>query len=610
MAAFLSVVAPHIDVKIPTGKAFGDGHALRSCPIHTKMTVQTGNVLRFFATNSEVLVHEIKKIVDDFAIFVLRNGQGDSNTVRGGTELSAENTKLQNQKAGAQTRPNILLITTDQQRGDCIGVEGRGVKTPNIDALCDRGTRFSTCITPHPMCQPARAAILTGKLPYSNGVRDNGRNLAPEYAANGIGGIFADAGYHTEFIGKAHLSTHETFHATGSPECYNSTADYPADWDGPYMGFDKVGLTLRPHHHCNWIGPPYTLQYENFLNQDGQGEARWLKAKEAVEPKSSHFQAWSSALDHQWMSTPWIGDQTVEMIEKSGESDQPFCAWVSFPDPHPPFLATSSWTTHHDKDEIEIAKNYKLDPERRVWWHQAFLDQKKKKPLQRKHAAGLPDWGEFGILTEENLRDITSIYFGMISAIDHEVGRIVAALEASGQLENTIIVFTSDHGDWMGDHGLLLKGPMLYDGLLRVPMIMAGPGVPEGHVVSDPVSTLDLRSTFADMADIAAEDDDGNSLVGVLNGDESREYALNEWEVDAKRSGIDLDLRTIRTKRYRMSVDLITGAGELYDMNEDPEEMQDLWGDPAHKAAQAMLMELIQARPEPAIPAAPRVGWH
>lgn len=110
-----------------------------------------------------------------------------------------------------QKKPNVILISTDQQRGDCIGAEGRGVQTPNLDRIAANGVRFNNCITPHPMCQLARASILTGKLPYSHGVRDNGRDLDPAFGLVGLGGLFAAAGYDKRFIGKAHLSSQQTF---------------------------------------------------------------------------------------------------------------------------------------------------------------------------------------------------------------------------------------------------------------------------------------------------------------------------------------------------------------------------------------------------------------
>lgn len=505
-------------------------------------------------------------------------------------------------------RPNVILITTDQHRGDCIGLDTRNVQTPNIDELSRRGARFTKCITPHPMCQSARASILTGKLPYSHGVRDNGRNLDAAFGKNGLGGIFADNGYSTHFIGKAHLSSNETFDATGSPECYHSTADFPADWGGPYFGFNEVELMLRPHHHCGWSDAPYTLHYENFLDADGDGRARWDKAKKHATPDTSHFQAWRSDLNDEWHSSPWVGNRTTDLIAR--KNSEPFFAWVSFPDPHPPFLAAEPWSTMYDPNSVDIPEHRTLDLQNRPWWHSAFMESSVRKNIKRPNPAEGEDWGANDPMNEQQLRDITAIYYGMISAVDHQVGRIVEALKKTNQLDNTIIVFCADHGEWLGDHGLLLKGPMLYDGLLRVPLVVAGPGVSQNKVINDPVSTLDLRQTFADLCGFAITPDNGKSLGPLIEGQEGRDFALNEWEVDATRSGIDLDLRTIRSKQHRMSVDLLSGAGELYDLHEDPEELINLFDDPAAKAVRSSLFEMLHSRPDDMVPAAARVGWH
>ena len=507
------------------------------------------------------------------------------------------------------TKPrNVILISTDQHRGDCLGVESRSVETPHLDRLCREGTHFSTCITPHPMCQPARASILTGKLPYSHGVRDNGRNLDKAFAKDGLGGMFSDAGFKTTFIGKAHFGSNETFHATGYPECYFSTADYPADWNGPYFGFETVELMLRPHHHCTWKDRPYTLHYENFLDANGGGSARWAKAKDHVPPETSHMQVWRSALEAEWHSSSWIGDRAVEMIEGSG--DTPFFAWASFPDPHPPFLVAKPWSDMYPPDAVDLPEHRELDLDNRPWWHRAFVDSPARKKISRPHAEGGIFWGDTSGIGDRELRDITAIYYAMISAVDHQVGRIIKALESADKLGDTLIVFISDHGEWLGDHGLLLKGPMLYDGLLRVPCIFRGPSVPKGVVIDAPVSTLDLHATFAEICGLRARETDGTSLVPVMRGQGTREFALNEWEVDAERSGIDLDLRTLRTRRHRMSVDLITKAGELYDLQEDPHETVNLFDDPGHTGLRDEMQGMLASRPDTIIPAAPRVGWH
>lgn len=509
----------------------------------------------------------------------------------------------------SKMRPNVILISTDQQRGDCIGPEGRGVRTPNIDRIGQRGVRFSKCITPHPMCQAARASILTGKLPYSHGVRDNGRDLDEAFGAQGLGGLFTSAGYATHFIGKAHLSSQQTFEPTGRPECYTSAKDFGPDWRGDYFGFSNVQMMLRPHHHTQWYAPPEALHYEYWLDQGGQGQARWDHAKDRLDPPTAHFQAWRSALDKPWHSTAWIGDRAIEMIEDQG--DAPLMAWVSFPDPHPPFLSPKPWCDLYGPEDVTIAKHSNLDLESRPWWHRAFVEDRAK-PIKQgsQHNAGGVDWGQKGDLTDEALRDITAIYFGMISAVDAQVGRILDALEAKGELDNTYIIFISDHGEWLGDHGLLLKGPMLYDGLLRVPCLVCGPGVPAGVVVDDPIGTIDVLANAAEFAGIEAGTTHGQPWKPLWNGTGTRDFALSEYEVDARRSAVDMDLMTVRSRTHRMSIDMRTQTGELYDMEEDPHEMHNLFDDPSRRVLRTELVDMIKSRPDDMIPSAPRVGWH
>jgi arylsulfatase A-like enzyme len=159
-------------------------------------------------------------------------------------------------------RPNILFITSDQQRGDCYGFEGRKVSTPHLDMLAAGGTRFSACITPNVVCQPSRASILTGLLPRTHGVRDNGIDLDADLGEAGWAGTLAKAGYGTGFIGKAHFSTFHTFAPTGRPECRSSSQDYGADWRGPYMGFEHAEMMIAGHNMFLPQKPPEGLAYE------------------------------------------------------------------------------------------------------------------------------------------------------------------------------------------------------------------------------------------------------------------------------------------------------------------------------------------------------------
>lgn len=502
--------------------------------------------------------------------------------------------------------PNILFITSDQHRGDCYGFEGRAVKTPHLDRMATDGTRFSACITPAVFCQPARASILTGLLPYTHGVADNGINLDPKLGEAGFAGTLAKAGYDTAFIGKAHFSTRATFNPTDTPECVAGSQTYPDDWNGPYMGFEHVELIV--HGHLNKARgatkPPLGQHYERYF------DSRGLHADDAVTlwgtelpPHTGAAQTWHSALPPQWHSSTWTGDRTIDYLTRHARngSDKPFCMWVSFPDPHHAFDCPEPWSRLHHPDEVDIPDHRTLDLERRPWWHEASLtgettiDDPEIRKYRMKGQRVSPQ-------TDEQLRDMTANYYGMISLIDHNLGRILDALKATGADKDTIVIFSSDHGDLLGDHGFYLKGPTLYEGELRVGMLMQGPGIPAGQVIADPVSTLDLTPSFYDFAGLESPEGlQGASLRPLIEAalGASREVAYSEWFVHDNRFGTALDLRLVRTKTHKCTFEMISGAGELYDLENDPIEMNNLFDVSGAAAIRKELEEMMRARPGP-----------
>ena len=189
--------------------------------------------------------------------------------------------------------------------------------------------------------------------------------------------------------------------------------------------------------------------------------------------------------------------------------------------------------------------------------------------------------------------------YGQLSLIDHSVGRIITELEAQGLAENTYIVYTADHGDWLGDHGLVLKGPMPFEGLLNVRAIVKGPDVPVGKVSFEPLSTLDLGATFMDWAGAdSLMDIHGQSMRDVISGDGTREAAMSEWELLPGRVGVGLSLRTVRSKTAKLTLDLQSGAGEMYDLENDPHELRNVFDEPDYAAMQADLTEILMSRPD------------
>ena len=505
------------------------------------------------------------------------------------------------------TRPNILLISADQHRADCFGFMGRNVKTPHLNQLAAEGTHFTGCITPTVVCQPARASILTGQLCRTHGVHDNGIDLDPTIGEKGFAGAMGQAGYETAFIGKAHFSTYHTFAPTGTPECLKSSASYPDDWNGPYMGFQHVELMLVGHNWWAPEKPPGGQHYERWYHMEGRGDEKTKLMWENAGDTKGAAQTWHSKLPPAWHNSTWTADRTIEWLKHGRDEEQPFCAWISFPDPHHPFDAPEPWSRLHDPDEVDLPANRKRTFEGRPWWHEKVLTEE---PTGNKEGAEIRKaYSRIPEQTDEQLREIIANTYGQIALIDHNVGRILIALKDAGLDENTIVIYISDHGDWLGDHGLILKVPMHYEGLLRVPMIVKGPNVPVGKVVDQPVSTLDLGPTFLDYGGAEAlQTQHGSSLRGLIEGDETRDYARNEWELLPTRAGVSLSLQTVRTRTKKLTVDLISGAGEMYDLEGDPQEMHNLFDDPKHADLQQSLMAAIHARPDDVGPIRAQVG--
>ena len=497
------------------------------------------------------------------------------------------------------SRPNILFITADQHRADCLGIEGRKIKTPHLDSLARQGTRFKGAITPCVICQPARASILTGQLPRTHGVHDNGIDLEPQIGEAGFAGTLAKSGYKTAYFGKAHFSTYHTFsqEGTGTPECLKSSANYADDWNGPYMGFEHVELMLVGH---NWFlpeEPPRGQHYERWYHKNGRGEELNKLYWENAKDTKGAAQTWHSKLPVAFHNSTWTADRAISWLQEDGRGDEPFCAWVSFPDPHHPFDAPEPWSHLHDPKDVDLPPHRKRNFEGRPWWHEQVLTAEptgsKKNAETRKKYSRIPEQ------TDEQLAEIIANSYGQIALIDHQLGRIMEVLEDQGLADNTIVIYSSDHGDWLGDHGLVLKGPMHYEGLLRVPLIMRGPNIQAGAICDEPVSTLDLPATFMDYADAEPQlRQHGHSLRPVLEQGESREFALNEWELLPTRTGVALSLQTVRTKTAKLTIDRISKAGELYILSEDPHELTNQFDNEDYAALKAELIGFLDSRPD------------
>lgn len=494
-------------------------------------------------------------------------------------------------------RPNILIISADQHRHDCLGVAGRRVKTPHLDWLARQGTRFGSCITPSVASQPARASILTGQLCCTHGVHDNGLDLDPTVGENGFAGTLCGEGYQTSFFGKAHFSTYRTRIPSGTPECIKSSAKYADDWYGPYMGFEHVELMLPDGQEFAPPVPPEGHQYERFYHADGRGKD---KQKRYEANKGKHQIAencWHSQLPTAFHSTPWTADRAINWLRDRDNREQPFCSWVSFHDVHHPFDCPEPWSRLHDPKQVDLPEHRTLHPETLPWWYRAALasdEENKACPVGNLNAkSGQSEQ------SDEQMREIIANAYGQIAFIDNQVGRLMNVLDELGLTENTHVFYISDRGDWLGEHGLVFKGPMFFESLLRVPMLWRGPNVPENRVIYEPVSTLDLSPTLMDLTQSSPRlSQHGESLANLLDGKTKREYAMCEWEMLPNRLHVPLALRSVRTRTYKLTKDMNSGQGELYDLLTDPNELTNLYENPAFTETRQRLETYLLQRPK------------
>ncbi|MCW5604474.1 MAG: sulfatase-like hydrolase/transferase, partial [Burkholderiales bacterium] len=499
-----------------------------------------------------------------------------------------------------------------------LGCYGHPVlRTPNIDSIAARGTAFDRFHVASPVCMPNRSSLMTGRMPSLHGVRSNGIPLSMDAVT--FVELLRDAGYRTALIGKSHLQNFTPhapvikrppprpgFHEPSpplrqavrndlhEPQYEQETPEY---WmrDGasvrtPFYGFEHVTL-VRAH------GDEPGGDYDRWLDARDPNARKLLGPKNSLPHDYVCPQAFRTAIPEELYATAFLGERACAWLDEA-DPNAPFFLMVSFPDPHHPFDAPEPWSRLHHPDEVDLPMHRTKDLERRPWWHKASLEGKPQltRPDMVAHRAKgsrVPEQ------TDEQLRHLIANYYGMISLIDHNVGRIFNALADYGLAEDTIVIYTTDHGDWLGDHGLILKGPMMYEGLLRVGMIFKGPGVPAGKVVADPVATTDLAATFCDYCGVdAGRDLHGRSLRRVMAGEETRDYAYNEWKLHPSRTGLALDLRCVRTRDAKLTLERSSGAGELYRLADDPHEMDNLFGNPDYATLQKELTDMIRARPD------------
>lgn len=451
--------------------------------------------------------------------------------------------------------PNILWICTDQQRFDTIACLGNPhIRTPNIDRLVSEGVTFTRAFSQSPVCTPSRASFLTGRYPRTTLVRQNGQAIPPDEIL--ITRTLADAGYDCGLIGKLHLAPCQ------------SRVEKRID-DG-YRVFHWSHDPFPTWGHAN--------EYTAWL------ESKGYKWRDLYHPKG-HAYAGVPAELHQ---TTWCADRGIDFI-KTG-SRAPWCLSINIFAPHHPFDPPGEYLEKYDPDALP-------DPA----YQPGELENKPVfQKVDHDGAYGGMLLG-FSKMTPQQRRRVTAAYYAMIEHVDHNVGRLLQALDDAGQRDNTIVIFMSDHGELLGDHGVYLKGPYTYDCSLGVPLIVRWPDRFKAGLKCDGlVELVDIAPTLLAAAGLPVPRRmQGRSFLDICAGKSNphkhKDYTYAEYYIGQPfhRKLKDIPLLTsVRTATAKVTAYAGMDIGELYDLTSDPGEHDNLWASRSHRDLKQQMLKL------------------
>lgn len=479
-------------------------------------------------------------------------------------------------------RPNILFLFSDQQRYDTLGVLNDKIQTPNLDRLARSGMLCERTYAPTPVCLPCRASLVTGQYASTHGAMHNGSFLPRDYALL-FPAIVSRQGYFTHIIGKSHLtSCHDPASFESYPHIGNRA--YFRSWHGPWYGFQRADITIghTTEHHA------HGMHYGVWLEDQGVDIERYFG--HTAYPQ---FGVWD--LPAEYHNSKWAADTTIESIREGAEREQPFFIWSNFQDPHNPCMVPEPWASMYDPHEIPHfgfkpgePSSYETKPN----FYRELIEQPGPYACHSSDPGlGIPSNVSHLPFTPEETQQNAACYYGMVSLMDYHIGRILDTLEETGQLDNTLIVFSSDHGDFLGDHGLWWKGAVAFEECMRVPCIVSYPG----HVPADTRSTalqslVDLPPTFLDYLGVPIP----TAMEGVCQRRawENPEARTRDYVVVEERPhDSDFSERFLITDTHKLCVYHNRPYGELYDIEHDPDQIENLWEEAAYAG---LKMELLQ----------------
>ncbi|MHA2400984.1 MAG: sulfatase family protein [Promethearchaeota archaeon] len=483
---------------------------------------------------------------------------------------------------------NVLFIITDQQRADHLSCSGNPIlKTPNLDKLASEGVRFTNAFCTSPYCMPNRATLLTGLYPNVHRVRSNGMRLSEDVPT--ITQTLVNRGWITAAFGKLHHQFNTLPFRTDykSTESFNDWVFFPdksypvrENFPIPYYGYQEVETVLGhgaclAGHYLDWLEERAPHLAKNMRN-------RWKDLANFFSIFCEH------EIPIELYSTAYVEERTIAFLERHAKGhygNSPFYIHCSFPDPHQSVFPPGKYRDMYKPEDIELPISF--DDLENLRDHKFLAPYINVMP-----GAILRE------TNEEEAKKFTAFTYGTIALIDHSIGKILASLDKLGYAENTLVIFTSDHGDFMGDHGLLFKGPAPFNGVLQIPLIVKAPGVTKPAISDSLISSIDLPKTILSLLNIYARkhppDMQGYNMTPVLEDPKKKIRDSCFIEHDDEVGVIQARVRHLITEDFKLTVyEGLTDFGDIYDRKADPHELRNLWNESNFKDKQFELVNKL-----------------
>ncbi len=486
---------------------------------------------------------------------------------------------------------NVLFIISDQHRYDHMSCSGnKMLKTPNLDRLASEGVRFTNAFCTNPMCMPNRATLLTGYYPNVHGVRSNGMILSQDVPT--ITQTLVDRGWHTAVFGKLHHQFN-----TAPYRISDKSAESFYDWvfqkEGwypvrenfpiPYYGYQEVETVIGhgaclAGHYLDWLDERSPRLAENMRK-------RWKNIDNFFSVFSEH------ELPVDLYSSAYVTERTIAFLERHAKGDygnKPFYVHCSFPDPHQSVYPPGKYRNMYKPEDVELPKSFK------------DLENLRNHPYLAPYINVMPG-AMLREANEEELRKFIAYTYGTVALLDASIGQILVSLEKLGYADNTIVVYNSDHGDLMGEHGMIFKGPSAYMGVFRIPMIWRVPGITKPGVTDALMSSIDYPKTLLNLLGIPKRkqppDMQGFNMSAVLKDPENSAHQPRDCcyiENDEEVGPLHERLRHLITKEFKLTIyEGHREYGDLFNRKNDLDELNNLWYDEQYNGVKFELVNKL-----------------